>query len=104
MNIKINKRIIGTNFEPLIVPEIGINHNGSLELIFKMIDKLSEIGAECIKFQCFSTDEFMGPNKTTYSYFSKKKKRLKVCLKCLKGMNLIKKNLTKFFLMLKKKR
>ena len=36
--IKIGKRNIGLAYKPLIIPEIGINHNGSLEIAFKMVD------------------------------------------------------------------
>ena len=32
IKFKINNRIISENHEPLIIAEIGINHNGNLEL------------------------------------------------------------------------
>ena len=34
-----------------IIAEIGINHNGSLDLAKKMIDRSKESGADAIKFQ-----------------------------------------------------
>ena len=35
--IKINNRKIGENFKPIIIAEIGINHNGSLKEAFKLV-------------------------------------------------------------------
>lgn len=36
---------------PFIIAEIGINHNGSLELAKKMIDLASDAGCDAVKFQ-----------------------------------------------------
>jgi N,N'-diacetyllegionaminate synthase len=36
-----------------IIAEAGVNHNGSLELAKKLVDKAKEAGADCIKFQTF---------------------------------------------------
>jgi N,N'-diacetyllegionaminate synthase len=36
-----------------IIAEAGVNHNGSIELAKKMVDKAQEAGADCIKFQTF---------------------------------------------------
>lgn len=36
-----------------IIAEAGVNHNGSIELAKKMVDKAKESGADCIKFQTF---------------------------------------------------
>lgn len=35
----------------LIIAEAGVNHNGSLELAYKMVDKAIEAGADIVKFQ-----------------------------------------------------
>lgn len=35
----------------LVIAEIGINHNGSLDLAKKLIDKAKEAGADAVKFQ-----------------------------------------------------
>ena len=34
-----------------IIAEVGPNHNGSLQLALEIIDKLSSIGVNAIKFQ-----------------------------------------------------
>jgi N-acetylneuraminate synthase len=47
----IEKRFLGDNCRPLIVPEIGINHNGNLKTAFQLVDAAKECGAEIIKHQ-----------------------------------------------------
>lgn len=49
--IKINDIKIGEDYEPLIIPEIGINHNGNLETAIKLIDCAKKAGAKIIKHQ-----------------------------------------------------
>ncbi|MEA4962850.1 MAG: N-acetylneuraminate synthase family protein [Lutispora sp.] len=47
------------DYEPLVIPEIGINHNGSLETAFKMVDAASRAGARIIKHQTHVIDDEM---------------------------------------------
>ncbi len=58
-NFKIGNRIIGDGFKPLVIAEIGINHNGSLKLAKKIVDSAYEAGAEIIKHQTHIPDEEM---------------------------------------------
>ena len=44
---------------PLIIAEIGNNHEGDLVLAEKMIDAAHEAGAHAVKFQTFRTEEFI---------------------------------------------
>lgn len=39
-----------------IIAEAGDNHNGSLDLALKLVDKAVEAGADCVKFQTFVTE------------------------------------------------
>jgi N-acetylneuraminate synthase len=57
--IKINNRKIGYNFKPLIIAEIGINHNGSLKEAFKLVDAAKKAGVEIIKHQTHIIDDEM---------------------------------------------
>ena len=49
--IIVNGRKIGEDYKPLVIPEIGINHNGSLSEAKKIVDAAHTAGAEIIKHQ-----------------------------------------------------
>ena len=49
--IKIGSRKIGINHPPLIIVELGINHNGKPNLAKKLIISAKKAGAEIIKHQ-----------------------------------------------------
>ena len=49
--IKIGKRLVGYKYPPLVIAEIGINHQGSLRLAKKMVDLAISAGVEVIKHQ-----------------------------------------------------
>ena len=38
---------------PFIIAEAGVNHNGSIELAYELIDVASESGADAVKFQTY---------------------------------------------------
>lgn len=50
--IQIKDRKIGKDFPPLVIAEIGINHEGDIVKAKQMIKDAYDVGAECIKFQC----------------------------------------------------
>ena len=56
--IKIKNRVISNNSDPLIIPEIGINHNGNLGLAFKIVDA-AKAGAEIVKHQTHVVEDEM---------------------------------------------
>ena len=60
--IKIEQRDIGQDYEPFVIAEIGINHNGDFEKAKKMINDAYSSGAECVKFQCHIIDDEMIKN------------------------------------------
>jgi len=49
--IKIGNDLIGTDLSCYIIAEIGINHNGQLELAKKLVDIAVDSGANAVKFQ-----------------------------------------------------
>lgn len=57
--IKINNRKIGLNYPPLVIVEIGINHEGSLLTAFEMVDAAWKAGAEVIKHQTHIVEDEM---------------------------------------------
>lgn len=58
-NFKIENRIIDRFNKPLVIPEIGINHEGSLEKAIELVDSVIEAGGEIVKFQCHITEKEM---------------------------------------------
>ncbi|MCL2500053.1 MAG: N-acetylneuraminate synthase family protein [Defluviitaleaceae bacterium] len=59
MTIEIAGRKIGENNPPLIIAEIGINHNGSLDVAKEMVDAACRAGVEIIKHQTHVVDDEM---------------------------------------------
>ena len=62
MSFKIGDRTIGTEYSPLVIAEIGINHEGSYEKAIRMVDDAHLAGCECVKFQSHVIDDEMIPN------------------------------------------
>lgn len=60
--IKIANRKIGVDYVPLVIAEIGINHEGNIKKAYKMIDDAKAAGCECVKFQCHVIDDEMTPD------------------------------------------
>jgi len=58
-NFKIENRLIGDGCPPLVIAEIGINHEGSLETAIKMADAAIDAGAEIIKHQTHIVEDEM---------------------------------------------
>jgi N-acetylneuraminate synthase len=55
-------RKIGPDFPPLVIAEIGINHEGSFDKAVRMVDDAAAAGCECAKFQCHVIEDEMIPN------------------------------------------
>jgi len=55
----LGERKIGSAYPPLVIAEIGINHNGSLEDAIYIVDKAIEAGIEVIKHQTHVVDDEM---------------------------------------------
>ena len=45
--------------KPLIIAEIGNNHEGNFENALKLIDAAKKTGVDAVKFQTFKTDLFI---------------------------------------------
>ena len=99
---KIGSRLIGDNEAPLIIAEVGINHNGSLDLAISIAESAIKAGAEVIKHQTHIIDDEMIPyakkikpgnsNKSIYEIMSKcalnekDEKKLMMHVKSLKAI------------------
>lgn len=69
----LGNREISENHPPLVIAEVGINHEGSLKKAKAMVDTAVEAGCECIKFQCHITEKEMIPTDMTPGEISKDK-------------------------------
>ncbi len=54
--VKIGSKTVGDGFPCFIIAEIGINHNGSVDLAKKMIDIAVTTGCDAVKFQKRTVD------------------------------------------------
>ena len=52
-------RKIGQEFPPLVIAEIGINHEGSLKVAKEMVDAAKRAGVEIIKHQTHIVEDEM---------------------------------------------
>lgn len=55
----VGNRLIGDNEPPLVIVEIGINHEGSLQTAYELVDAAWDSGAEVIKHQTHVIDDEM---------------------------------------------
>src|SRR3990167_5248554 len=51
MAVRIGNKPVGPGYPCFIIAEIGINHNGSLEIAKKLIDAAVFAGCDAVKFQ-----------------------------------------------------
>ena len=45
-----------------IITEAGVNHNGSIEIAKRLVDKAKDAGADYVKFQTFKTEKIVSKN------------------------------------------
>jgi sialic acid synthase SpsE len=57
--INFGGRLVGPAHPPLVIAEIGINHEGSLKTAFEMVDAAAEAGAEVLKHQTHVVEDEM---------------------------------------------
>lgn len=57
--VNLGGRKVGLQHPPLVIAEIGINHGGSLEIAFEMVDAASRTGVEMIKHQTHVVEDEM---------------------------------------------
>ena len=61
---------IGDGQPAFIIAEVGINHNGSIDMALKMIGVAKKAGADAVKFQTFKAAEFVGDKSQQFTYRS----------------------------------
>jgi N-acetylneuraminate synthase len=79
--VKISDRLVGPGHPVFIVAEIGINHNGRLDLARTLIDAAIAAGCDAVKFQkrtvdvVYSTEELAKPFESPFGVTSGDYKR-----------------------------
>jgi len=74
--IKLGNRLIGDNHPAYVVAEIGINHNGDLEIAKRLIDAAVHAGVDAVKFQkrtpelCVPDDQKALKRDTPWGYIT----------------------------------
>lgn len=62
-SIRIRNDLVGNDFPCYIVAEIGINHNGDIEIAKKLIDAAVKAGCNAVKFQKRTIDIVYSPEE-----------------------------------------
>lgn len=57
--IRLGHRAVGRDHFPLVIAEIGINHEGSFAKAVRMVDDAHSVGCECVKFQSHVIEDEM---------------------------------------------
>jgi len=96
---KIENRTVGQFHKPLIIPELGINHNGSIETAFKVVDAAKRSGAEIIKHQTHIPEDEMSEEAKKIKPGNSKKNIYKI----ISQSSLSEENEYKLFKYIKKK-
>jgi N-acetylneuraminate synthase/N,N'-diacetyllegionaminate synthase len=68
--LDLDGRTIGPGAPCFVAAEVGLNHNGDLELAHRSIDAAADAGADAVKFQNFRTEDFVSDREVTYEYVS----------------------------------
>jgi len=66
-------RKIGPEHPPLVIAEVGINHEGDVNKALQLVGAAAAAGAELLKFQCHITDKEMVPTDMTPGAISSEK-------------------------------
>lgn len=72
-NIDLAGRKVGPDHPPLVIAEVGINHEGDVNKALQLVDAAADAGAEVVKFQCHITEKEMIPTDMTPGEISAEK-------------------------------
>lgn len=79
--IAIDNHPIGADHPCFVIAEIGSNHNQDLNVVKKIIDAAVRAGADAVKFQSFSIDNWLSDDFTQFPTISEKKNLKKILKK-----------------------
>ena len=68
MDITIGNKIIGKDHPCFIIGEVGVNHNGSVDIALQLVDQAAIIGVDAVKFQTFRAESLVTANAACAGY------------------------------------
>lgn len=69
--VSLGKKIVGDGHATYVIAEAGLNHNGSLELAKKLIDKAKQLNCDSIKFQTYLENSRVSSKIKSVNYVEK---------------------------------
>jgi N,N'-diacetyllegionaminate synthase len=67
-SMKIDGRIIGSGQRTLVIAEIGVNHDGSVERAIELVHHAADAGVDAVKLQIFQADTLVHPTTSFAEY------------------------------------
>jgi N-acetylneuraminate synthase len=70
--VKVGNKVIGSNHPTYLIAEIGINHNGEIEIARKLMELAKDFGFDAVKFQkrtievVYSREELERPRESVF--------------------------------------
>jgi len=70
--VEIAGKLINEDSSTFIIAEIGVNHNGSVDVAKQLIDAAKNIGVDAVKFQTFITENLVSKSQKEFYEMVKK--------------------------------
>jgi N-acetylneuraminate synthase len=65
-SIRLGSRVVNSESNPYVIAEIGVNHEGSLELAKHLVDLAKSGGADAAKFQTYKAETLASRHSPAY--------------------------------------
>ncbi|MFM8014517.1 MAG: N-acetylneuraminate synthase family protein [Actinomycetota bacterium] len=65
-HIRLGSRVVDADSEPYVIAEIGVNHEGSLDLAKRLVELAKAGGADAAKFQTYKADTLASRHSPAY--------------------------------------